>query len=271
MQDGKAVVSGSYSMICGHCQAVCPTGAVRVTGLQSPFELATVEVDERWLPFGENNTGQLVRLMRSRRSCRNYSSKEISRDLLEDLVKIGTTAPSGTNCQLWTFTILARRTEVEALGNQVAFFFKKLNRLASKPLARLFSRLFGNDELGKYFRKHYKTVQEGVELWEEKGKDTLFHGATAVILVGSAPGASCPAEDALLASQNILLAAHSMGLGSCMIGFAVEALNREKSIKELLAIPAVEKIYSVIALGYPAEKYQRPILRKKVMPRYPEL
>ncbi len=271
MQDGKAVVTGPYSMGCGHCEAVCPVGAIRVTALESPFSLATIEVDNRWLPFGENDTGQLVRLMRSRRSCRNYSGQPVDLHLLEDLVKIGTTAPSGTNSQLWTFSILASRREVETVGEQVAYFFKKLNRLAEKPWARFFSRLFGNDALGRYFEKHYKSAQEGLSLWEETGKDTLFHGAPAAILVGAAPGASCPCEDALLASQNILLAAHSMGLGSCMIGFAVEAVNRDEKIRKLLSIPKEEKIYSVIALGYPAEKYQRPALRKKVAPRYPEL
>ena len=271
MEDGKAVVSGSYSMACGHCEAVCPQGAIRVTALDNPFLLATVEVDNRWLPFGDDDTGQLVRLMRSRRSCRNYSTRQVNRDILEDLVRIGTTAPSGTNSQLWTFTILAERPQVKLLGEYTALFFKDLNRLAVKPWARLFSKFFGNDALGRYFHKHYKTVQEGLLLWEEKGKDTLFHGATAAILVGAAPGASCPAEDALLASQNILLAAHSMGLGSCMIGFAVEAVNREKRIRKLLNIPMEEKIYAVIALGHPAEKYQHPALRKKVTPRYPEL
>ena len=271
MQDGKAVVTGTYSMACGHCEAVCPLDAIRVTALENPFSLATVAVDNRWLPFGKNDTGQLVRLMRSRRSCRNYSSKEVDRDILEDLVKIGTTAPSGTNSQLWTFNILAKRSEVEVLGGQVAYFFKKLNRLAEKPLARFYSKIFSKDALGRYYLKHYKTVQEGLGLWEKEGKDTLFHGATAAILIGAEPGASCPAEDALLASQNVLLAAHSMGLGSCMIGFAVEAINREQKIKQLLGIPQAETVYSVIALGYPAEKYQRPALRKKIMPRYPEL
>jgi len=271
MQDGKAMVTGIYSMNCGHCEAVCPVGAIRVTALENPFSLATVNVDNRWLPFGVNDTGQLVRLMRSRRSCRNFSSKEVNRDLLEDLVKIGTTAPSGTNSQLWTFTILAKRREVKVVGEQVENFFKKLNRLAEKPWARLFSKIFGDDALGRYYHQHYTTVQEGIELWEKENKDTLFHGATAVILVGAEPGASCPAEDALLASQNILLAAHSMGLGSCMIGFVVEAINRDQRIKKRLGMPKAEIVYSVIALGYPAEKYQRPALRKKVTPRYPEL
>ncbi|MDH3921628.1 MAG: nitroreductase family protein, partial [Desulfobulbaceae bacterium] len=115
MQDGKAVVTGTYSMACGHCEAVCPVAAIRVEALEHPFALSSAAVDDRWLPHGEYDSGQLVRLMLSRRSCRNYKDKKIDRLVLEDLVKIGTTAPSGTNSQCWTFTILDNRREVVIL------------------------------------------------------------------------------------------------------------------------------------------------------------
>lgn len=74
--------------------------------------------------------------------------------------------------------------------------------------------------------------------------------------------------DALLATQNILLAAHSMGLGSCLIGYAVAAMKRDPSIQRSIGIPAEEEIHAVIALGYPDEVYQRVAGRKKVTPRY---
>jgi len=111
-------------------------------------------------------------------------------------------------------------------------------------------------------------VKEAREEWHGSGKDRLFHGSTAAILVGSKPGASCPAEDALLATQNILLAAHSMGLGSCLIGYAVAAMKKDPSIQQSIGIPSEEEIHAVIALGYPDEVYQRVAGRKKVTPRY---
>lgn len=271
MQDRKAVVTGTYSMVCGHCEAVCPVNAIRIESLEHPFDLSFVSVDNRWLPHGEYDTAQLVRLMRSRRSCRNYTSREVDRKLLEDLVKIGITAPSGTNSQLWTFTILASRSEVVFLGEHVARFFDRLNRMAAKSWLRLFSKYFGGDALGNYYSRYYETVREGLILWKEKGKDTLFHGATAAILVGGKNTASSPMEDSLLASQNIMLAAHSLGLGSCMIGFAVEAIKRNKNIRQLLDIPDNESIFAVIALGYPAERYERAAFRKRIKPRYPAL
>lgn len=271
MQNGKAVVTGTYSMGCGHCEAVCPVDAIRVEILEHPFTLSATAVDDRWLKHGEYDTGQLVRLMRSRRSCRNYTDKEIDRKLLEDLVKIGTTAPSGTNSQLWTFAILAKRKEVVILGEHVAGYFHALNRMAERSWLRLFSKVFAGDALGKYYRRYYETVREGLLLWDREGMDTLFHGAVALILVGGKRSASSPMEDGLLACQNILLAAHSLGLGSCMIGFAVEAIKRDKHIRKILQIPDDESVYAVIGLGYPAEKYQKTALRKKIVPRYPSL
>ncbi len=270
LENGRAVVVRDRKSIqCGHCAAICPVGAIRVITLEPALSFATFETREQSLAPGDFDPAALVQLMRSRRSCRNYQDRPVDRDLLGDLVKIGTTAPSGSNSQKWTFTILATRQEVIALGNRIAIFFKGLNRLAANPLARLWSRLFGNDELGRYYRSYYQTMAEGLREWEKSGRDPLFHRAPAIILVGSTPNGSCPREDALLASQNILLAAHALGLGSCLIGFAVAAISHDPSIKKILTIPAEESIHAVIALGYPDESYQRVTGRRPVVPRYP--
>ncbi len=267
--DGQVAYVGDHCIGCGHCVAVCPEGAIQVEGIEELLDFATFSDDLQWLSFGEPDTASLVRLMRSRRSCRNYTDKNVSRQILEDLVKIAITAPSGTNSQGWTFSLLENREQVLELGQQVCLFFEKLNKLAANPLARLGAKIFFKDRLGNYFRKYYQTISHGLEQWREKQRDLLFHGATAVILVGGKAKASCPAEDALLATQNILLAAHSMGLGSCLIGFAVEAIKNDPHIQNKLGLEKGEAIYSVIALGYPAEKYHHVAGRKRIVARYP--
>ncbi len=267
LDKGLAVVSGDRSLSCGHCAAVCPAEAVRVTSLE-PLTFATFTTSQTWLPHGQFDPGLLVRLMRSRRSCRNFTTEPVDRDLLTDLVKIGITAPSGTNSQAWTFTVLPRRAAVEALGAEIAEFFRHLNRLARKAWLRRLFRLMGKGDLEAYYQDYYQTVEEGLAEYDRTGRDLLFHGASALIIIGSRPEASCPGEDALLAAQNILLAAHALGLGTCLIGFAVAAIKNRPALKRVIGIPDQEQVYAVIALGHPHEKYQRVAGRKPVELRF---
>ena len=271
MQGDKAVVIGDHSLSCGHCAAVCPVDAITIHAIDpEASRFATFDADSRWLPHGEFNTVQLVRLMASRRSCRNFKDKPVDRALLEDLVKIGATAPSGTNSQRWTFTILPDRESVIALGDQVAKFFKRINDLSENYWLRNGLRFIGKPELAYYYRDNHQSVSEVLTERENSGVDRLFHGATAAIVVGSRPEGSTLKEDALLATQNILLAAHSMGLGTCLIGFAVIPMMKDIQVKRSLGIPDNEKVHAVIALGYPEERYLKVAGRKRYLQRYVE-
>ncbi|KPA14115.1 ferredoxin [Candidatus Magnetomorum sp. HK-1] len=271
LSNDKAVVTGDESIQCGHCAAICPQEAITVGALDPTLICTTFEEDKKWLNFGEMDIQQLVRLMRSRRSCRNYSDKSVPKDVIDDLIKIGISAPSGSNSQGWTFTVLPDETTLMSFAQKVLGYFKGLNRMAESFPLRFLSYFFAKDELGKYFRNYYQRVKEGIDEYEQNGTDRLFHGAKAAILIGGKKNISfSPQDDALLVSQNILLAAHAMGLGTCLIGFAVEAMKRDSSIKKYVNIPEDEKIYAVIGIGYPKEKYQTVTGRKPVDIRYVE-
>lgn len=254
-------------MLCGHCEAVCPSSAITVKKLNSALNLNHVVETVEALKPGDYDTENLVQLMRSRRSCRNFSKRPVALSLLEDLVKIGTTAPSGTNSQGWNFILAPERNDVIRLGELTGDYYKKLNEQAEKPHYRVFSQIFGGDALGKYYENYYEKIAQALQEWERKNVDRLFHGATAAIVVTSKKDSSCPAEDAMLATQNILLAAHSLGLGSCLVGFAVQAIRRSENMREAVGIFREEEVYSVIALGYPALRYNKVGGRFSVKPR----
>ncbi len=271
MKDGKAVVTGDRSLNCGHCAAACPVGAIDIQAIDTQsLRFNRFQLKKRWIPHGEFDTAELVRLMASRRSCRNYLDRPVEREILEDLIKAGSLAPSGTNSQRWTFTILPTRSAVMVLGKGLADFFRRINKMAERPLVRGGLKLIGKPQLSDYYRDFYQSVEGGLQEWEQQGHDRLFHGATAVIAVGSLSGASCPSEDALLATQNIMLAAHSMGLGTCLVGFAVSAMKNDPKLKTAVGIPAAEPVYSLIALGYPDETYEGLTGRKKPLVRFHE-
>jgi nitroreductase/NAD-dependent dihydropyrimidine dehydrogenase PreA subunit len=268
MQNGKATVTGNGSLNCGHCMAICPTGAITVGAIDdSMSRFVSFQPDRRWLPHGEFDTAQLVRLMASRRSCRNFLDKPVAQSILEDLVKIGCTAPSATNCQLWTFIVLPTREAVMGLGKGVQGFYAKLNSMAENRWLRMFMKLIGKPELDRYYKEYYEFVKEAMAEFDRTGIDRLFHGAPSAIVVGCKAGATLPKEDSMLAAQNILLAAHSMGLGSCLIGMAVGDMKNDRKLQRVIGIPAEETVYAVIALGYPNEFYKRQAGRKKPVVR----
>jgi nitroreductase/NAD-dependent dihydropyrimidine dehydrogenase PreA subunit len=260
---GKARVTGIESINCGHCAAVCPAGAVTV-GALSPQSLAFegFALAETWVPPGSVNPGELVGLMASRRSCRNFLPTPVPRSALNDLIRAGTTAPSGSNCQPWTFTALTGPEAVRRLGEAVADHFVQLNRLAARSWLRSLLKWLGRPELDHYYRNYHTAIRDGLREYRQTGVDRLFHGAGAAIIVATRPDSSCPGEDALLATQNMLLAAHAMGLGTCLVGFAVAAMQRDRRIGARFGIPTEETVRAAIVTGFPDEVYQRPAGRK---------
>jgi len=257
MRGDVAVVTGDHSMQCGHCVAVCPVDAVEVGGLVCRVPEAAASIDP----------SALWRLMGMRRSTRCYTDEPVAIDVLEDLIQIATTAPTATNCQPWSFTLLPDRAAVMAMGQAMADFYRRIETLSRSRVARAWARVFHGDALGEFHRRYADAVRQALDEWDSGTRERLFHGATAAMVISTHPPASDPEADALMAAQNVLLAAEAMGLGTCMIGFAVQAMRRDRSIARLVGIPDEEEVQAVIGIGHPAVTYQRPAGRWPVAPR----
>ena len=269
LSGGEACITGSSCSHCGHCSAACPEEAIRVTSFD-PNETGfkTLTAPRTWMPYGAFDTPVLANLIQSRRSCRNFKSRPVSKAVLEDLIAFGAYAPSGTNCQPWVFTVFAHRRALDALGKGIADFYRRLNKLSANPWIRSVLKMVGKSALSDYYSGYYEQVVDALVRWDSTGEDLLFHGAQAGILVSADQEASCPAEDALLATQNILLAAHSMGLGSCLIGYAVAAMQNDRRLRTFVNLSGNEKPYAFIALGYSDETYHWIGIRKPPTVRY---
>jgi len=79
----------------------------------------------------------------------------------------------------------------------------------------------------------------------------IFHGANTLIIICAKPLGPFVAADCWLAAENLMLAANSIGLGSCVIGSAVAALNIHK-VKTELGIPDEYFAIAPIVVGVPS-------------------
>ena len=160
VRSGQAIVSGHESLACGHCEAACPVEAVRVGALANDSQqFTTFRQQADWLAPGRADIASLVQLMRSRRSCRHYQDRPVPLAVLQDLIKIGLTAPSGSNCQPWVFTLLPSRAAVSQLGGLIATFFHRLNRMADRRLLRGALKIISLPDLDFYYRNYRDAVE----------------------------------------------------------------------------------------------------------------
>ncbi len=262
LENEKVITNVDECMLCSHCYSICPEGAISFDKevLTAP-EFTSFKYKDKMIDAGKFKAEELVNLFRSRRSIRKYKDKTVEDGILDDLVSAGITAPSGSNCQAWEFTIVNGREKVWDIAGDIKEFFQRLNGLAKNPLVRYGTIPFMGTALLKYYRNNYESVC--LALAEaEKGIDRLFHGAPALVICHGATEGSLPLEDAQYATYNMTLLAHALGLGTCYIGYAVESINRMKNLKKKLHIDEKSQVFAVLTVGYPAVSFKKTSLRK---------
>ena len=79
----------------------------------------------------------------------------------------------------------------------------------------------------------------------------LAQAAQGIAVVVSPKSSKHPEQEGAAAIQNMLLAAHALGLGTCWI--SVHGTDCEEKAKTILQVPDDEWLLSVVSVGHPAE------------------
>jgi len=108
------------------------------------------------------------------------------------------------------------------------------------------AKLYLLDELQ---RELVQRTGHGINIFAEPEFNVFYNAGTLIVLCGLT-NAPFVLADCWLAAENILLAAYASGLGSCLIGAAVPALNEEQSRREL-QIPPSHTVVAPIVVGVP--------------------
>lgn len=125
--DGAASVNGQGCIKCGHCEAICPQGAVTITGYKDVVE----EYDEQV----RLDPQELLAAIKTRRTIRNFTEDAIAHEVVEMIMEAGRLAPTGANSQGTSYIILDRKkAECEA---QAVGLFRKLLNIGSKVIKPL--------------------------------------------------------------------------------------------------------------------------------------
>jgi nitroreductase/ferredoxin len=241
----------SNCLICGHCVAVCDPDAIRHSHV--PVDAAPL-IGEL-----EFNDQVLERFLRRRRSIRRFKRDPVEPAKLERLLDIARYAPTGGNVQGVHYTILTGG-EIRQLEVAPADFYRQLIRRLESPVGRVMVRLVVGAEALERLLQGVPDLKRDVGR-VERGEKGYCHNAPLVIVIHGGKEYPTIPEDCCFATYHLILAAETLGLGSCLIGFITAAAARSKTIRDLVELPDGHHIYAALAVGYPTERFFRLVPR----------
>ncbi|MHA1268406.1 MAG: nitroreductase family protein [Candidatus Helarchaeota archaeon] len=260
-QDGvkiKFIDEFNACIECGHCVSICPKDAILVKKEAGEGDFWEFEELGDISKIIELNT--LMKFIRARRSIRRFQNKKIPTEKVKMILEAMRYAPSASNAQNWEYIIITNPEDIKYFSKQVIKLFYLLRKIMKFKF------------IIKYFIPHHqkvllmdpKTKSQLNEIINdyENGIDRIFYDAPCIIVISSYKSGDLAANDAGIALTHGMLAAQSLGLGTCWIGFAQEAVKRNNKLKNWLKIGKNKKCLGVMIVGYPAMKFLKAPIRK---------
>ena len=184
----------------------------------------------------------LLELIHTRRSVRRYTSEPVPINVVEQLLNAAIWAPSAHNRQPWRFVVisseLTNHTLAKAMGDQLRRDLAADGRppeFIERDAGRSYTRLTGAPVL----------ILVCLTLAD---MDTYPDERRA------RNEATMAAQSTAMAGQNLLLAAHALGLGACWV---CAPLFCPGVVRQTLDLPADWQPQGLITLGYPAEEKEK--------------
>lgn len=168
-----------------------------------------------------------LELVKKRKSVRSYSTKPVSKEIIERCLEAARLAPSACNSQPWSFIII----DDEKLKNELA--------------KKAFSGIYSMNSFANQAPVLVVVITERSTYIASLGG--LFRGVQYNLV------------DIGIAGEHFVLQAEDEGLGTCWLGWF-----NEKAVKKVLTIPKHKKIDIIISMGYPQTEESRERKRKKL-------
>ncbi|MFH2066114.1 MAG: nitroreductase family protein [Pseudomonadota bacterium] len=264
---------------CGNCIAVCPTDAIRISGsynvhsgryktrllkkvsFPDPLQLNGEKTYEEF----QDELTETEQIIYSRRSNRLFKEKEVPRNIIQRVLEAGRFAPSAGNGQPYKFIIITDKAVIHEMEYKAMKALRLLKNLyleknGKRPLwKKVIFTLASWINVNKLDPRPMTAMEKA-----DKRNGRMYFNAPAMILIlKDTRGISNPDLDAGICCQNMVLAAHALKLGTCIISLPIEPLNMPimAGFRKKIGIKAPFKAITSIALGYPKGKIDGVVKR----------
>ena len=190
-----------------------------------------------WFKQMENLQNEVLQNIMHRRAIRRFGTQQIEETIIQQILQAGLYAPNAGGRQGVLFAVSQDKTVNERLG--------KIKRANSNPhMATATS----------YVSREQPSIADDPKL------TNAFYDAPTVITLFAPKNFLFSAEDCAVAAENMMLAASSLGVGSCYIGQGWTAFADSYGQEVLRQWGIRADYYAVmqLLLGYPRESDEHP-------------
>lgn len=177
---------------------------------------------------GGYKINEVIKNIKNRRAVRFFSNQKVDDAIIKEILEAGNFAPTGANKQPWRFVVI-KDEEV-----------RKKMTLNAKPIYKQFI-----ENADANFKAARQEIDKAID-------DSIYYNAPVLIFVIGKKQLSY-VNDCSMVCGNMMLAARSLDIGSCWLGFGTMGINDE--IAALLELGQDEEIFGPIAFGYPKEGF----------------
>ncbi len=184
---------------------------------------------------------QVMDLINKRTSLRNYDDKDVSQDILKAIINAAMRAPTAGNMMLYSIIVVKdqnTRSKLSVTCDDQPF-------IAKAPVSLIF----------------VADMQRVYDYFETSGVKETCAARNLPFYKPTKANLMLAISDALIAAQNAVIAAESLGLGSCYIG---DIMENYETHKDLLDLPEYVFPIGMLTLGYSKGEPTPP------RPRFPE-
>jgi nitroreductase len=184
------------------------------------------------VPSKTDLTNPALENIYARRSVRNFTDDRVPNEVIGEIMRAGTYAPTATNQQPWRFVVIRNRELIKRYGQRAKKLWVEQFGNSTEPRLASLTRVMSRPEMD------------------------VFYGAPVLVLVFSAPDALRGEIDCSLAAENMMLAARSLGVGSCWIGLA-SLLGTDQEFRREIGVPDNHALIAPLIFGYPVKENTR--------------
>ena len=192
----------------------------------------------------------------TRRSIRKFKGRQPPAHMIRRILEMGRFAPSQGNCQPWSFVVVRDKAMIAEMEQHCVATCQGMTAGVDytnyPPGSEQRAAIQANTEqMARAAPNTFHPVPMTAIKSIAQGRFAVFHKAPTVILIlMDKRGVGVPEIDVGVVGTNIVLAAESIGLGTCWIGFS-RLLSSNTALMERLGVTPPFELAEAICVGYP--------------------